>query len=172
MSDKAKQVVESLQRFNDRERESQLELAHEINNLLGLDLNEALLVGLREELGVSVEMLPSNVKASDFVLNQIKESVEDVKISGLVRLVTPRVMADIDEIQVDIQKTLDDIRGCVDEAVTEARKWRELHCVCGTNPPMIERVTVVDPFQVHCKVEGFQVEYFLYAGLYMHLRKR
>ena len=53
----------------------------------------------------------------------------------------------------------------------EAEKWRDVHCVTGTNPPRVASVTVIDPFQITCKGEAFLVEFFMYDGLYFHLKE-
>ena len=160
---KEEKLVEAFCVFSVTTKVAGRELTSAVNDMLGFDLSTRFLRRLSEALDVPVELLPQSVNS----VNWLREQVTDGP--NMYRVCTQKWEVDVDDIRADPSKFTDIVDESVEEAVKMAVDWRNLHCVCGTRPHIVERVTAVDPFQIWCRSEAFMVEFFLYAGLYFHL---
>jgi hypothetical protein len=175
--DKTNQIIEAFAEFGKANNAAARKLTAAVNTAAGMDIGKRFMAELSAALGVPVEPLPGSVDATDWLRRHTKggpgviEVDESGSIINLCRVCTPRYTVDVDDMRAKPEKFIDFVDGSIGEAVKEAERWRDVYCVTGTNPPCITSVTMIDPFQITCKGEAFLVEFFMYAGLYMHLKE-
>jgi hypothetical protein len=175
--DKTNQVIEAFAEFGKANNAAARKLTAAVNTAAGMDIGRRFMAELSAALGVPVELLPGSIDAADWLRQRAKGGPGVIDLDGagniinLCRVCTMRYTVDIDDMRAYPQKFIDFVDGSIGEAVKEAERWRDVYCVTGTNPPCITSVTVIDPFQITCKGEAFLVEFFMYAGLYMHFKE-